>query len=100
MSSGNIARAAHQEHIGPSAVSKRIALLEENVGAPLAPVMFTTSLMHCMTVSLAQGGAGLGAMWGEQTARRMLAEAGFTDIAVHRVEGDAINSYYVARTGP
>jgi hypothetical protein len=31
---------------------------------------------HCMTVSLADGGMGLGTMWGEQTARKMLGEAG------------------------
>ena len=30
-----------------------------------------------MTVSLAQGGAGLGAVWGEETAREMLPAAGF-----------------------
>lgn len=49
-----------------------------------------------MTVSLAQGGAGLGAVWGEETALRMLAEAGFADVAVHRLDGDLINNYYVA----
>ncbi len=38
--------------------------------------------MHCMTVSLAQGGAGLGAMWGEETALEMLAEAGFGEVEV------------------
>ena len=26
----------------------------------------------------------------------MLAEAGFADIAVHRLDGDLINNYYVA----
>ena len=35
-----------------------------------------------MTVSLAQGGDGLGAMWGEQKARELLAEAGFTSVDV------------------
>jgi Zn-dependent membrane protease YugP len=52
--------------------------------------------MHCMTVSLAQGGAGLGAVWGEQKALAMLAEAGFSDIRVETVEGDIANNYYVA----
>jgi hypothetical protein len=52
--------------------------------------------MHCLTVSLAQGGAGLGAMWGEQTARRMLVEAGFTRVDVVRIDGDILNNYYVA----
>ena len=27
--------------------------------------------MHCMTVSLAQGGAGLGTLWGEELAQEV-----------------------------
>ena len=50
-----------------------------------------------MTVSLAQDGAGLGAAWGEQTAVRMLHEAGFRRVERVRVDGDFINSYYLAR---
>jgi SAM-dependent methyltransferase len=68
----------------------------ENLDHPLGPFMYTVSCMHCMTVSLALGGAGLGAMWGEQTARRMLAEAGFASIEVKRIDGDFFNYYYVA----
>jgi len=51
--------------------------------------------MHCMTVSLALDGAGLGAMWGEQKARQMLTEAGFTHVDVARVEGDDVKNYYI-----
>jgi hypothetical protein len=71
--------------------------LEENLDHPLAPFMYAISTMHCMTVSLAYGGVGLGTVWGEQKAREMLAEAGFKDITVSRVEGDIMNNYYVAR---
>jgi len=56
--------------------------LEDNIANPFAPFYYGTSLLHCMTVSLAEGGAGLGAVWGEQLARRMLAEAGFTSVVV------------------
>jgi SAM-dependent methyltransferase len=63
---------------------------------PLASLMYTISCMHCMTVSLALDGTGLGAMWGEQKAREMLAEAGFTQVEVKRIEEDLFNSYYVA----
>jgi hypothetical protein len=52
--------------------------------------------MHCMTVSLADGGMGLGTMWGEQTARRMLAEAGFTSVEARRIDGDIVNAYLIA----
>src|SRR5215471_18020422 len=73
--------------------------LEENLGHPLAPFQYTVSCMHCMTVSLADGGMGLGSMWGEQTARRMLAEAGFTSVEAHRVDGDIVDAYLVATKG-
>jgi len=52
--------------------------------------------MHCMTVSLAEGGAGLGTAWGQQTARRMLAAAGFTSIEVVDAPGPQ-NSIFVCR---
>jgi len=56
--------------------------VEENLGNPFAPLYYGTSLMHCMPVSLAIGGKGLGTVWGEQLARKMLAEAGFRDVKV------------------
>lgn len=73
--------------------------LEENLGHPLGPLLYTVSTMHCMTVSLALGGVGLGTVWGEQLAVRMLGEAGFTDVEIKHVDEDVFNSYYVARKG-
>ncbi len=70
--------------------------LEENLDHPLGPTLYTFSVTHCMTVSLAQHGAGLGTVWGEQTARRMLADAGFTQVEVKQVPGDILNNYYIA----
>jgi SAM-dependent methyltransferase len=72
--------------------------LEGNLDNPLAPFLFTVSTMHCMTVSLAHDGEGLGACWGEEKAREFLAEAGFTSVEVSRVEGDPLNAYYVCRS--
>ena len=54
--------------------------LEDNLDHPLGPSLYTVSTMHCMTVSLALDGAGLGAAWGEQTASAMLADAGFANV--------------------
>jgi hypothetical protein len=68
----------------------------KNVGHPLGPFMYSVSAMHCMTVSLSLGGEGLGAMWGEETARTLLEEAGFAVQDVKQIEGDVFNSYYVA----
>lgn len=56
--------------------------VEENAANPFAPMYYGISLMHCMPVSLAVGGKGLGTVWGEQTARKMLAEAGFDNVRV------------------
>ncbi|MGY1824540.1 class I SAM-dependent methyltransferase [Geodermatophilus sp. SYSU D00079] len=76
---------------------KAASALEDNVGNPLAPWLYAVSTLHCMTVSLARDGAGLGTVWGEQLARRMLDEAGFVDVAVHDVPDDPFDSVYVAR---
>jgi hypothetical protein len=71
--------------------------LHENLEHPLGPALYTASIFHCMTVSLAGGGPGLGTMWGEQKALEILAGAGFDEVEVRRVEADVLNSYYVAR---
>jgi 2-polyprenyl-3-methyl-5-hydroxy-6-metoxy-1,4-benzoquinol methylase len=71
--------------------------LEENLGHPMGPALFMFSAFHCMTVSLAQGGEGLGTCWGEQKARELLAEAGFTSVSTGQVESDILNIYYTCR---
>ncbi|MGX1881027.1 class I SAM-dependent methyltransferase [Streptomyces sp. NPDC055287] len=71
--------------------------LEENLDLPLGPTLYTFSVFYCMTVSLGEGGAGLGTVWGKQRALQMLGEAGFDDVDVREVEGDIVNVYYVAR---
>jgi len=70
--------------------------LSENLDHPLGPFFYTVSCMHCMTVSLADGGMGLGAMWGEQKALQMLSDAGFTSVKVEHVDGDIANTYFIA----
>lgn len=69
----------------------------DNIGNPLAPFIYAISCMHCMTVSLAQDGKGLGAAWGEQLALSMLDDAGFSEVSTHRLEHDIMNLYYVCR---
>lgn len=72
--------------------------LEDNLANPLAPFLYGISTLHCMTVSLAHDGAGLGTVWGEELARSMLADAGFVDVTVHEVADDPLNQVYLART--
>ncbi|MFW6078429.1 MAG: class I SAM-dependent methyltransferase [Gemmatimonadota bacterium] len=72
--------------------------LHANMDHPLAPLLYTISCTHCMTVSLAQGGEGLGTLWGRERALEMLREAGFAEVEVHRLEHDIMNDFYVCRT--
>jgi SAM-dependent methyltransferase len=64
---------------------------------PIGPLLYTISCMHCMTVSLARSGAGLGAMWGRQRALELFGHAGFGDVEVHTLDHDPQNAYYVCR---
>jgi SAM-dependent methyltransferase len=68
-----------------------------NVGHPFGTFLYTVSTMHCMTVSLAQGGEGLGAMWGEEKTREYLATAGFGAVETHAFDHDPLNNWYVVR---
>jgi len=72
--------------------------LERDIEHPCAPFLYTASCMHCVPVSLAQGGAGLGAMWGRETAVQMLHVAGFATVDVQQLAHDPTNLYYVAHT--
>ena len=69
--------------------------VEKNLEHPVGPFVYTISLTHCMTVSLAYDGEGLGAMWGEEKAEEMLNEAGFKNVTKHRLDHDFMNTYYV-----
>jgi 2-polyprenyl-3-methyl-5-hydroxy-6-metoxy-1,4-benzoquinol methylase len=68
-----------------------------NVAHPIGTFLYTVSCMHCMTVSLAQGGEGLGAMWGEEKTREYLERAGFRFVEKHELAHDIQNNWYVVR---
>jgi SAM-dependent methyltransferase len=70
--------------------------LAERAALPWAPMMYGVSLSHCMTVSLAQGGAGLGTMWGREGVIAALADAGFGPVAAYELKGDPMDLLYVA----
>jgi SAM-dependent methyltransferase len=71
--------------------------LEDNLDNPFGTFLYGVSTMHCMTVSLSLDGDGLGTVWGEQKARQLLTEAGFSSVEVTHVGADAFNAYYIAR---
>lgn len=69
--------------------------VHNNMDHPIGTYLYTVSTMHCMTVSLAQGGEGLGTMWGEEKAKEMLADAGFASVEVRQLPHDPFNNYFV-----
>jgi ubiquinone/menaquinone biosynthesis C-methylase UbiE len=71
--------------------------IHNNMDHPLGPALYTISCMHCMTVSLAQNGEGLGAMWGEEKTREYLAKAGFHAVEKKELAHDIQNNWYVVR---
>lgn len=71
--------------------------VHKNLDHPLGTLLYTISCMHCMTVSLAQDGEGLGAMWGEEKTREYLERAGFRSIETHELDHDIQNNWYVVR---
>jgi ubiquinone/menaquinone biosynthesis C-methylase UbiE len=70
--------------------------VQNNVDHPVGPFLYTISTMHCMTVSLAVGGAGLGTMWGRELALEMLTTAGFTNVEVKQLPHDFQNEYFLS----
>lgn len=68
-----------------------------NIDLPVAPFLYTVSCLHCMSVSLAMGGMGLGTMWGEELAFKMLRDAGFIGAELKQLDHDIMNNYYLCR---
>jgi hypothetical protein len=74
-----------------------LSLLKNNLDHPLGIFLYTISCLHCMSVSLAQDGIGLGVMWGKEKAVEMLKKAGFTKVDVKQLSHDFQNYYYICR---
>ncbi len=69
--------------------------VNNNLSHPMGTFLYTVSTMHCMSVSLADNGLGLGAMWGREKARELLGQAGFSGVIEHTLPHDPQNRYYV-----
>jgi len=59
--------------------------LEENIGL-VGRLFHNISPLHCMTVSLAHGGEGLGTVMGESKARELAKGAGFSDFTKLQID--------------
>jgi SAM-dependent methyltransferase len=93
----NIFRALRPGGIFLMADIRASSRLEDNIELPMSTYMYAVSTMHCMTVSLAYDGDGLGTAWGRQLAVEMLTDAGFSDVRVEEIDRDPRNYYYIAR---
>lgn len=71
--------------------------LEDDIDHPIGTFLYTVSCMHCMTVSLAQNGEGLGAMWGEKLTKEYLQKAGFSTVETNKLAHDIQNNWYVVK---
>jgi ubiquinone/menaquinone biosynthesis C-methylase UbiE len=91
----NIYRALRSDGVYLMQEIRAATNVADNLDNPLAPYFYTVSCMHCMTVSLAYGGRGLGAMWGQETALQMLAEVGFKRVEIKQLLQDIVNEYYI-----
>nr|XP_006816137.1 PREDICTED: sterol 24-C-methyltransferase-like [Saccoglossus kowalevskii] len=69
--------------------------ITDNMSNPIAPMLYMTSLMSCMPLSLYfENGAGLGTMWGKDKALGMLKSAGFQCITVAPTEDELPDYHY------
>ena len=57
--------------------------LDTDIAHPMAVTGYVMSLSHCVQVSLAEGGPGLGGMWGMAGAVALLEESGFGQVSHH-----------------
>ncbi|MFZ1887186.1 MAG: methyltransferase domain-containing protein [Candidatus Binataceae bacterium] len=73
-------------------VSSRV---EDNIN-PMGRLMYSMSTLYCMSVSLGGGGAGIGACMGEEKARELTREAGFTQFRRLPIE-DPFSALYELR---
>ncbi|MGH7863540.1 MAG: methyltransferase domain-containing protein [Candidatus Binataceae bacterium] len=69
--------------------------LEDNIN-PLGRMMYSVSTLYCMTVSLAHGGAGIGACMGEPKANEITKTAGFTQFRRLPID-DVFSALYEVR---
>jgi SAM-dependent methyltransferase len=72
--------------------------VEHNLTHPMGPWLYGISTLHCLQVSLAGGGPGLGTCWGRELAVAMLRDAGFGTVDVFKVDADRANLVYVCRS--
>ncbi len=67
--------------------------LEDNLN-PSGALLYAMSTMHCVPISLAEDGEGVGAAWGPARIEACCEEAGFTSVRTLPL-GDGYNAFYL-----
>ena len=93
----NIARALRDDGTYLCVEPKAASALEDNLDDPIGAYLYTVSTMHCMSVSIAGGGEGLGTAWGTERTLEHLAGAGFSNVKPHVRKADRTNTHFVCR---
>jgi SAM-dependent methyltransferase len=68
--------------------------VEENL-TPRGAMLYGISVLHCMTQSLARGGAGLGSAWGRERAETLSMEAGFSSFQPLEHISNRFSAFYL-----
>ncbi|HSK06513.1 MAG TPA: class I SAM-dependent methyltransferase [Acidimicrobiia bacterium] len=68
--------------------------LKENL-SPHGAMLYGISALHCMTQSLAAGGAGLGSAWGRERAEELGGEAGFRSFQPLDAISNRFSAFYL-----
>ena len=91
----NIHNALRPDGIFLTVDIKASSHLEKNIDHPLGPFLYTVSVFQCLSISLGQGGPGLGAVWGRELASQMLEAADFADLVAKKAPGNLTLDYYI-----
>jgi ubiquinone/menaquinone biosynthesis C-methylase UbiE len=93
----NIAKALRPDGVYLMQEFRSSTSVAENAQHPLGVMIYAMSTMHCTQVSMSAGGPGLGAMWGHQTATKMMKDVGFKTIEQKQLPQDILQNYFIAR---
>ena len=93
----NIANALAEDGSYLCVEPKAHSALADNMHEPVAAFQYAVSTMHCMSVSIAGGGEGLGTAWGTELTTEFLHEAGFANVETVDIRADGTNTYFVCQ---
>ncbi|CAG8524351.1 5966_t:CDS:1 [Paraglomus occultum] len=71
--------------------------LENNKANAVGSAIYCISTIHAMSVSLAEGGMGLGSAWGNESTLKTLKDVGFSNTDIVQLSKESLNYWFVNR---